>query len=204
MSNVTRVGCFSHARRGFDEAIKASGKNAKDTKAKEGLRFCSKLFNLETKWKKLSAAERHKERILHSKPVLEAFLAWLHETQPGVLPKSHLGKAITYCLNQWKPLTAFLLDGRIEIDNNSAERSIKPFVIGRKNWLFSNTAKGAKASATIYSVIESAKQNNLKPFEYLEHLLNQLPNIDITDQEVLDELMPWSPTIPDRCRTPVK
>lgn len=199
VENVTRVGCWSHARRGFDEAIKASGGKEKHSKAKEGLEFCNQLFRLERKWKDLKPPERYEERLLHSKPVLEAFLAWLQDTQMGALAKSHLGKAITYCLNQWEALNGFLLDGRLEIDNNRSERSIKPFVIARKNFLFCITPKGAQASAITFSIIESAKENGLKPFEYLEYVLNQLPN---ATSQALDQYLPWSDTIPDHCRSP--
>jgi hypothetical protein len=113
--------------------------------------------------------------IERSQPILDAFSAWLREQTPRVLPKSALGKAIKYCRNQWDRLVAFLEDGRLEIDNNQAERSIKPFVIGRKNWLFSNSAKGAESSAIIYSVVETAKENGLNPFNYFNYLFEELP-----------------------------
>ena len=132
--------------------------------------------------------------------MLEAFSAWLKTQQPKVLPKSALGQAIQYCRNQWDKLVGFLKDGRLEIDNNRSERSIKPFVIGRKNWLFANTARGARASATIYSIIETAKENNLNPFTYLTYLFEKLPNMDTKDKDALDQLMPWSSTIPLVCR----
>lgn len=145
--------------------------------------------------------ERHKQRIEHSLPIVEAFLAWLNYQTPRVLPKSAFGQAIAYCKNQWSKLTAFLEDGRLELDNNRAERSIKPFVIGRKNWIFSNTPKGAKASATIYSVVETAKENCLNPYSYLEYLFEMLPNIDLDNKSALDELMPWSQSLPSQCRS---
>ncbi|MBM7681200.1 hypothetical protein JOD43_001367, partial [Pullulanibacillus pueri] len=95
-------------------------------------------------------------------------------------------------------------DGRLEIDNNRAERSIKPFVIGRRNWLFSNTVKGAKSSAIIYSVVETAKENGLNPFNYLSYLFKELPNMDTTDKAKLAQLLPWSQTLPEECRVPIK
>lgn len=114
-----------------------------------------------------------------------------------------LGQAIAYSLNQWDKLTAFLQDGRPEIDNNRSERSIKPFVIGRKNWLFANTPCGAKASATICSVIETAKENGLNPFQYLKYLFEQLPQLaNPKDPEALDQLLPWSSSLPLTCRAP--
>ncbi len=129
-------------------------------------------------------------------------MAWLNLRHKQVLPKSTLGKAIAYCKNQWNKLEGFLLDGRLEISNNRAERAIKPFVIGRKNWLFSNTPKGATASAVIYSIIETAKANDLNPFCYLTYLFEQLPNIDTNDLELLDTYLPWSTSLPDSCRKP--
>ena len=136
----------------------------------------------------------------HSSPLVDDFYAWLNYQRPRVLPKSAFGLALTYCLNQWDKLKAFLQDGRLELDNNRAERSIKPFVIGRKNFLFSNTPRGAKASATIYSVVETAKENGLNPFVYLKYLFEKLPNLDIQDQNAVDELLPWSEALSSECR----
>lgn len=201
--NVTLIGCWSHARRGFEEAIKALPKSARKSQnvtARKGLNFCNQLFDIERDLKELSPEERYEARLVQSRPVLDAFLAWLDTESTQVLPKSLLGKAITYCKNQWNKLTAFLKDGRLEIDNNRSERSIKPFVIGRKNWLFSNTPRGAKASAVCYSIVQTAKENNLKPFAYLTYVLERLPNIDINDPAAVDELLPWSPTLPEHCR----
>jgi regulator of replication initiation timing len=167
---------------------------------KEGLDYCNKLFAIERELRDVTPEERYEERLKRSKPILDEFYSYLKYHMPRVLPKSVLGGAIRYCLNQWDKLTAFLLDGRLEIDNNISERSIKPFVIGRKNWLFSNTPKGARASATIYSIVETAKENGLNPFEYLKYLFEKLPNIDIEDKEKLDEVLPWSTTLPSCCR----
>jgi hypothetical protein len=132
--------------------------------------------------------------------VLDAFSAWLDTQSNQVLPKGLLGEAITYCKNQWDKLIRFLDDGRLEIDNNIAERSIKPFVIGRKNWLFANTPRGARASAVCYSIIGTAKENGLNPFTYLSYLFETLPNVDINDPAVVDSLLPWAPTLPEECR----
>jgi transposase len=122
------------------------------------LQFCNQLFAIERELKEYTPEERHRLRLERSRPVLEAFSAWLRMQKPKVLPKSALGQAIAYCLNQWDKLEVFLEDGRLEIDNNRSERAIKPFVIGRKNWMFANTPRGAKTSAITYSVIETAKE----------------------------------------------
>ncbi len=197
VSDVTLVGCFAHARRKFDEALKALPTSKRDTPvtAKQGLEYCNRLFKIERSLKDASPKKRYDERQKQSRPVLDTFFVWLHEQSAQVLPKSALGTAITYCLNQWSKLVAFLEDGNLEIDNNRSERSIKPFVIGRKNWLFSNTPRGAKASAVTYSIVETAKENGLNPFLYLQYLFEQLPNIDLADPEVLDKLLPWTVTL---------
>ena len=142
--------------------------------------------------KNVSGEIRYLERLKRGRPIISEFKAWLDYQKPRVLPKSAFGQAISYCLNQWDKLLAYLADGRLELDNNRAERSIKPFVIGRKGWLFSNTPRGAKASAIIYSIVETAKENGLNPYHYLTYLFEQMPNIDVKDQKALDELLPWS------------
>jgi hypothetical protein len=121
-------------------------------------------------------------------PLLGQFTQWLIKSEQTVLPKSKLGEAITYCLNQWEKLTVYPNDGRLNIDNNRAERAIKPFVIGRKNWLFSNTANGADASAILYSMIETAKANGLTPFDYVMNVLTHISegNVDV------EKLLPWN------------
>jgi len=202
--NVTLVGCWAHARRKFHEAMIAVPDETSKTSltSREGLDYCNQLFELEREFAHLTSEERYKKRLEQSKPVLDAFSAWLHLKSKQVLPKSALGKAIAYCKNQWNKLEAFLLDGRLELSNNRGERAIKPFVIGRKNWLFSNTPKGATSSAIIYSIIETAKANDLLPFYYLTYLFEQLPNIDTTNLELLDTYLPWSESLPDNCRRP--
>lgn len=198
LEDVILVGCWAHARRKFDEALKAlpATKRSAPVAAKQGLEYCNKLFAIERKFKDASPDERHAGRLAQSKPVLDAFLAWLEEQKASVLPKSTFGEAVTYCLNQWTKLQAFLLDGNLEIDNNRSERSIKPFVIGRKNFLFANTPRGATASAIAYSIVETAKENGLNPFAYLEYLFERLPNVDTDNPDDLAALLPWSPTLP--------
>lgn len=204
--NIKIIGCWAHARRKFIEALQSmpDKESLSSVAAQKGLAYCNKLFEIERKLADIKAEERYKMRLELSKPVLDAFLAWLNIKSKQVLPKSAFGQAISYCRNQWSKLEAFLLDGRLEISNNRGERAIKPFVIGRKNWLFSNTPKGATASAVIYSIVETAKANGLSPFHYLSYLFEKLPNINIEDPNQLDKLLPWSETLPDICKTPIK
>lgn len=155
---------------------------------------------MEQELKDISHEERYIRRKKEAEPVVSAYFKWAKEYADKVLPKSLLGKAIAYSLNQEEYLRNYLLDGRLEISNNRAERSKKPFVIGRKNWLFSNTPKGAQASAIIYSIIETAKENDLNPFPYLEYLFETLPNIDIKDTSKIAALLPWSNQLPQTCR----
>ena len=202
LPDITLVGCWAHARRKFDEALKAlpKEKQTADVAARKGLDFCNRLFSLERELKKVSAEDRYRERLKRGKPIIDEFRTWLNYLKPRVLPKSAFGQAVSYCLNQWDKLNAFLADGRLELDNNRSERSIKPFVIGRKNWLFANTPRGAKTSATIYSIVETAKENGLNPYAYLKFLLEQLPNIDVKDQDALDSLLPLSDSLQAECR----
>lgn len=194
----TVVGCWAHARRKWDEALKVAA--ATDSAAAKGLQFCSDLFILERKFAEMSPKKRYEERQKQSKPVVDDFLSWLDSLNS--LPKTALGKAVYYMHSQRKYLLRYLDDGRLEISNNRAERSIKPFVIGRKNWMFCNTSGGAKASAVIYSIIETAKENNLNPYEYLTHIFKMAPNIELGDSNALDTLLPEN--APLHCRQPVK
>jgi transposase len=199
---VTLVGCWAHARRKYADALKALGakESSGATAIRQGLDYCNKLFKIEEEIKDLTPAGRNERRRNEAQPLMAAYFQWAENISPGVLPKSKLGEAIGYSLKQRKHLEAFLLDGRLELSNNRAERSIKPFVIGRKNWLFSNTPKGADASAVIYSLVETAKENDLNPFPYLAYLFEQLPNVDSKDPEVLQKYLPWSSEIPAHCR----
>ena len=183
---ATLAGCWAHARRKFVEAKTAQGKHSSG-RADWALNHIQKLYRIETQIKTRTPEERQKIRQEKSLPLLKQFEAWLIKSESQVLAKSKLGEAITYCLNQWSKLNTYTKNGHLNIDNNRAERAIKPFVIGRKNWLFSQTAKGAKASAMLYSMIETAKANGLTPFDYMMYLLENLSaqNTDI------EQLLPW-------------
>lgn len=204
LPNVTRVGCWSHVRRGFDESLKSLPANQRNApiSAREGLNYCNKLFKIERALKDVTPEERYRRRLEESRPVLDAFSVWLNSMKDKALPKGTLGKAVKYCVNQWPTLVTFLEDGHLEIDNNRAERSIKPFVMGRKAWLFANTPSGATASAMTYSLVETAKENGLNAFAYLTYLFEQLPNTDTENPDALAGLLPWSEQLPDRVRHP--
>jgi len=206
VEGVILAGCWAHARRKYDEALKALGNLEKNQKthSSKGLDYCNKLFSLEKRYEDLAPEIRYKKRQKESLPLVDAYFAWVKELYPNALPESPLGKALAYSLNQEEKLRTFLMDGRVELSNNLAERAIKPFVIGRKNWLFANSQKGATSSAVIYSVMETAKANKLNPYEYLKFLLEKLPNMELDKPDNLDKLLPWSETIPDVCRTKKK
>ena len=172
----------------------------KSCAAREGLEYCNRLFAIEGELHDATAEKRYEERLKKSKPVLDEFHEWLKQQWARLTPKSAAGMAVRYCLDLWKELTNFLLDGRLYIDNNISERSFRPYAISRKNFLFCNTPKGATASAIAFSIIETAKENGLKPFEYLKYLLEKLPNSNVKDQVILDSLLPWSADIPESCK----
>ncbi len=188
--DIVIVGCWAHARRKFDEALKSAGEQSRDAdNILRGKRYCDRLFALERTFEKLTADERFLKRQELSKPLLDEFLLWLG--QLNALPKTPLGRAVRYVLGQRKYLERYLLDGRLEISNNRAERSIKPFVIGRKNFLFANTPRGARASAIMYSIVETAKENGFDPFAYLTYIFKNAPNWDIRNNlSGLQMLMP--------------
>jgi transposase len=201
-SNIIIVGCWAHARRKFDEALKTIPPEERESSESwKGLEYCNHLFALEREYEdaELSPEERYQRRLEQSKPIFDGLSQWSMST--NALPKSALGKAIHYFEEQRPYLENVFLDGRLELSNNRAERSIKPFVIGRKNWLFSATVNGARASSVIYSIIETAKENLLKPFEYLKYLFESIPN---ATRSTLDSLLPWSSTLPDDCRNKAK
>ena len=172
--HIRVVGCWVHLRRKFDEAVKSlPQKDQPGSAALQGQAYCSKLFFIEQEMRDLPPKERYEQRLQRSKPVMDALLAWASTNRAA--PKSALGKALYYLEEQWPYLIRALEDGRLELSNNLAERSIKPFVIGRKNFLFANTPRGAQGSAVIFSMIETAKANGLDPYRYLVYILTKAP-----------------------------
>ncbi|MBN2866078.1 MAG: IS66 family transposase, partial [Thiotrichales bacterium] len=173
--HITHLGCWAHARRKFMDAKKVLPKN-KTGKADMAINLIQKLYRIEQQVKNQPPNQRLEARQTHSLPVLTQLKTWLDNSLNNTLPKSKLGEALSYLAKNWDKLTVYITDGRLNIDNNPVENAIRPFAIGRKNWLFSNSVKGVKASAMLYSLIETAKANDLEPQAYLTQLFTELPN----------------------------
>lgn len=189
MLNVSRVGCMAHVRRKFDKALKALPSSAAGSYASQAIDMIGQLYGIE---KIISSEPPDKKYLIRqnqSLPILHKIKAWLDDLHPKVLPHSLLGKAINYALEQWYAVSRYVDDGRLAIDNNIAEREIKSFVIGRKNWLFSDSTDGAYASAVMYSLVNTAKANGINPYQYLYHLFEKMPYATTVDD--VRELLPW-------------
>ena len=189
-NGLIHVGCMAHARRRFSDAVKAQGKgkNKPTGKAHQGLALIQKLYGVERRARDLSAEDRYGYRHQHARPILQQIRSWLDKSLPNVLPGSATGKALNYLHNEWDKLARYLDDGRLEIDNNRAENAIRPFVVGRKNWLFSASVAGVKASANLYSLIETAKAAGLEPYAYLRYVYTKLPQAESV--EAIEALLP--------------
>lgn len=190
LSDVTRAGCWAHLRRKWREAM-PKGANPSNSLAAIGFEYCNKLFALEEKFEPLNDNERLQKRQQLSKPLLEEYWNWLNNI--GAV-SGKLKEAVTYSNSQRKFLETFLDHGEIEISNNQVENAIRPFVVGRKGWLFSDTPHGAKASAVVYSLMETAKANGLNVNDYILHLLTVLPDKFETGF-VVDDFLPWADEI---------
>ncbi len=192
---ILRLACAAHCRRKFDEAVKAQGKMgkagaAKAGKAWQGLAYFQKLYRIEAEVKDQGPEVRYQVRREQAKPVLDEIRTWLDASLPQVPPQTATGRALTYLDGQWAGLIRYLDDGRLEIDNNLVENAIRPFALGRKNWLFSDTVGGVKASANLYSLIETAKANGLDPYAYLRYVFTELPKADTV--EAIEALLPYN------------
>lgn len=185
---IQRLGCFAHARRKFIDAQKTQTKG-KSGKADIALSYIQKLYRIEKTCQDFTADKRKTYRDQQARPVINDFKKWLDKTLLTTNTQGALGKALTYTVNQWHRLTRYLNCGDYPIDNNPAENAIRPFVIGRKNWLFSTSQAGAKASANLYSLIETAKANNLNPYRYLQEVFTQLPQVESVDD--VEQMLPW-------------
>jgi len=194
------VGCWQHARSYWEKIVKAMPESKRaGSDALRGFNYINSLFDLERKCRDLTPEKRYELRLEKSKPIADAFFDWTERL--GALPKSPLGVASHYALSQRKYLENVFLDGRLELSNNRCERSVKSFVMGRKNWLFASSPEGALSSSIMYTIIETARENSLNPFQYIKYLLEELPSANISD---LESFLPWSPALPDCCRVPSK
>ena len=167
----------------------------------QAIQYCKELFKIESELESLTPKERKKQRQERSKPILEAFWSWVNANRDNCLPKSKLYKAFNYAINQKEGLMQFLEDGNISITNNLAENSIRPFTLGRKNWLFSGSPEGAKASAAVYSIIETAKANDINPYNYLLYIFKYMPGVRFDEEpEWLEDFLPWHPDVQAFCK----
>lgn len=201
---LTIAGCWVHARRRFDEALKVLPKEARSkSNAYLAMKQMQAIYREEGKLGEHSCEERLQQRQLVVKPLVDALFVYCKNTKHDIAPKTKLSDAYGYLLNQEKYLRVFLADGEVPIDNNASERAIKGFCIGKKNWQMIDTVSGAKSSAIIYSLVETAKANNIKPYEYFEYLLSVIPeHMEDTDTSFLEDLLPWSQALPENIRKP--
>jgi len=195
------AGCWAHARRRYDEALKAmSAGDRKKSLAYKALSMIQAIYKVDGTLQDLPPEERREKRQQLVKPLTEAYFAWCHENALKVSEKSKTGKGISYSLNQEEYLKVFLDDPDVSLDNNSAEQSIRSFCIGKKNFVMIDTLSGADASAIVYSIVETAKANNLNVYEYMKHLLTVIPeHMDDTDNNFCEQLLPWSEALPESC-----
>ena len=200
LEELTIAGCWVHCRRRFDEALKLIPKSCqKESNAFLLMKQIQAIYREEGKLNDLSSDERLKQRQAVIKPLVDAFFAYLKTI--NVSKKDKFGDAVGYALNQEKYLRVFLTDGDVPIDNNASERAIRGFCIGKKNWRMIDTINGAKSSAIIYSIVETAKANNLKPYDYVQYLLEEIPkHMNDKDCSFLEDLLPWSEKLPSGIR----
>lgn len=198
LKDVTRCGCLAHMRRYWHDALPGKAKKSPDkTPAEIGFSYCNQLFELEKEYAQLDAGTRKAKRLETEPAIWEVYWSWLETV--GSAGGSRLAKAVTYAKNQKPYMENYLLDGRCSISNNIAENIARPYAVGRKNFLFHDTVKGARASSVIYSLVETAKLNNLNIYAYLETVLLYMPDYK-NEPEGIEELMPWSDMIQQRCR----
>ena len=203
VEDVIHAECWAHARRYFYESIPLLENKKMDTTSDGyiGVTYCDKLFEIERQIAELSVQEKKDKREELSKPVLKEFFTWVNTTlNTKIVVNNKLKKSLVYAQNQQKELSEFLNDGRIPLSNSLAERAIRPFAVHRKNWLFADTPDGAKANATMYSLIESAKINKLKIYNYMKYLLEELPQLENLNDDSLEKYLPWSKELPDDVR----
>ena len=186
---IAHLVCWAHVRRKFVEATRVQPKGRKGL-ANQAVALIGRLYGVERKYKEASVEERHLARQSLSLPILAELRTWLDKTQPAILPKSALGAVLSYMNNYWDKLTRYTEAGDLPVDNNRCENAIRPFVVGRKAWLFSDTPAGANASAIIYSMVETAKANGLDPYAWLRRIMRDLPSARTVEE--VETLLPWN------------
>ena len=194
--------CWSHVRRYLVESIPldSRGKELEGSKGAEGREYINLLFKLEKEMREFDYKKKKEKRQVASRAILDAFWTWIDETSAIPTTNEKLTTALNYAKNHRKQLETFLEDGRLDISNNLCESHIRPFATARRSWLFADTPKGARANAVLYTLVESAKANELNIYEYLKHILTVMPNIDFHNHpELVDDLLPWSEKLPDEC-----
>ena len=190
--DIVHVGCLAHARRKFDEAVKAQSKTGRGGLAKQGLALINKIYRVERLAREagLNAGARKQLRDEKARPVWTELREWLDKVRTHAPPSTAVGTALRYLDEQWPHLSAVLEDGRLGVDNNLCENAIRPFCMGRKNWMFSDTPAGAEASARLYSLVETAKANGLEPYAYLRRVFTELPQAKTLED--IEALLPWN------------
>lgn len=209
LKGVTSANCWDHLRRPFTDAISAMSKDdpgLRESVAWKALAKIAAIYHVEASLKDMTPEVRLKHRQEAVKPLVDAFFAWVKQilADGAVMPKSKTGNGLNFAVNQEQYLRVFLTDGEVPISDAASERAIRPFTVGRKNWILINTEKGTRASALLYSITETAKLNNLKPYYYFEYILEKLPGIVSkdggADPEEIKKLLPWAVELPEECR----
>lgn len=201
VKGVKRCLCYTHLRRAFADALPKDVHDPKASKPAEAILRLNKLFEIEAELEGLFPEEKKKERLIREKQHLEDFWSWAEKNARGELPKSKLSSAFHYALNNREEFFNYLEDGNCSINNSLAENCIRPFVIGRKNWLFAGSPKGAAASAGIYTLVETAKVNGLSPIKYIKYILSDMPGSAFHEHpEYLDDYLPWNPVVRETCQ----
>jgi hypothetical protein len=193
---IVHVGCWAHARRRFVDALKGSGKNRKKgakrtrkkSQAETGLRFIQKLYEIERSVKDATPEERFRVRQQQSLPIVVSLRSWLDDALEIVVPRSLTGEALAYLDGQWPKLVRVFETGHVPLDTNAVENAIRPFAVGRKNWMIADTVRGAEASTNLYSLIETAKANGIEPWAYLQRVFTELPKAETLEQ--VEALLP--------------
>lgn len=200
--DIKRALCWAHCRRYFVESIPldTKGKEVPGSKGAEGREYIDLLFKVEDEIRDLPYEEKKQKRQDASQPILDAFWAWVEKTSAMHTTNEKLTQALGYCQNQRKYLETFLEDGRIPLSNNYCEANIKPFATARRAWLFADTPRGAFANGVLYTLVESARANDLDVYEYLKYLLTEMPNNHhLENPDVIDQLLPWSKELSEKC-----